>query len=234
MSLPVINTPTYTLVQPSNKKKVTFRPFLVKEEKILLMALEEGDDTSLANALKQIINNCTFEKLDVEILPLFDLEYMFLRIRSKSVGEIAELKLLCEDDGETYADVSVPLEEIEVTFPEGHTNKIPLNDEITMEMRYPTFELLGTGVDGLDVEKTFGLIGNCIDKVVEGETVYERTDWTSKDLDTFLDSLTSKQFQDVQKFFETMPKLSKEIEFENPTTKKKNKITLEGLNSFFV
>jgi hypothetical protein len=234
MGLPVINAPTYELVQPSTKDKITFRPFLVKEEKILLLALEEGDDKSLANALKQIINNCTFEKLSVELLPLFDLEFMFLRIRSKSVGEVAELRLLCEDDGETYADVSVQLDDIEVTFPEGHNSEIKLDEKITMHMSYPTFETLGANIETLDVDKTFDLIGQCINQVVDGETVHERTDFTTKDLNAFLESLTSAQFQDVQKFFETMPKLSKEISFTNPNTKKKNKVTLEGLNSFFV
>ena len=234
MGLPVINTPTYQLVQPSTKEKVTYRPFLVKEEKILLLALEEGDDVSLANALKQIINNCTFEKLNVDILPLFDLEFMFLRIRSKSVGEVAELRLLCQDDNETYADVEVQLDDIEVNFPEGHSNEINLGDDITMHMRYPTFETLGSNIDELDVTKTFDLIGRCISRVVQGETIYEHTDWTDKELKAFLDSLTSKQFQDVQNFFETMPKLSKEVSYTNPNTKKKNKVTLEGLNSFFV
>ena len=234
MSLPVINVPTYELTVPSTKEKVKYRPFLVKEEKILLLALEDGEDKTLANALKQIVNNCTFDKLLVDTMPIFDLEYMFLRIRAKSVGEVAELKLLCEDDNETYADVKIPLEEIEVKFPEGHDSLVKLNDTISMTMAYPTFELLGQDVQTMEVEKTFDLIGSCINQVIEGENVYERSDWNKKELKDFLDSLTSKQFQDVQKFFETMPKLSYEVEFENPTTKKKNKMTLEGLQSFFV
>jgi len=234
MALPTINVPTYWLTVPSTKKEITYRPFLVKEEKILLLALEDGNDKSLAIALKQIVHNCTFEELTVDTLPIFDLEFMFLRIRAKSVGEVAELKLLCEDDGETYADVTVPLEEIEVSFPKGHTNEIKLNDEVTMTMAYPTFELLGSDMGALDVEKTFDLIGSCISQVTEGENVYEKTDWTKKELKEFLDSLTSKQFQEVQGFFESMPKLSYEVEFQNPKTKKKNKVTLEGLQSFFV
>ena len=234
MSLPVINTPTYELVQPSTKETITYRPFLVKEEKILLLALEDTEEASLALALKQIINNCTFEKVKVDVLPLFDLEYMFLKIRSKSVGEVANLKLLCGDDEKTYADVEINLEDIEVEFPEGHTNMVTLNESVTMEMRYPTYELLGKGTEDLDVEKTFELIGTCIERVHEGEQTYERTDWTSAELKTFMESLTSKQFKDVQDFFETMPKLSKEIEFTNPKTKKKNKLKLEGLQSFFV
>jgi len=234
MSLPTINVPQYELVLPSTKEKVMYRPFLVKEEKILLLALEDGDDKVLATALKQIVNNCTFEKMPVDNLPLFDLEYMFIRIRAKSVGEEAELKLLCEDDNETYADVKIPLEKIEVNFPEGHSREVKLNEEITLNMGYPTFELLGMDVNAMDVEKTFELIGTCIHQIFEGEKVYEKTDWNKKELKEFIDGLTSNQFQDVQKFFETMPKLSYEVEFENPTTKKKNKMTLEGLQSFFV
>ena len=198
------------------------------------MALEDGNDKTLANALKQIVNNCTFDKLMVDTMPIFDLEYMFLRIRSKSVGEVAELKLLCEDDQETYADVKIPLEEIEVKFPKDHKSEVKLNDEVTMNMAYPTFELLGSDMNTMDVERTFELIGSCIHQVVEGENVYERADWTSKELKEFLDSLTSKQFADVQGFFETMPKLSYEVSFKNPKTKKNNKVTLEGLQSFFV
>ena len=234
MSLPTINVPTYELTVPSTKEAVKFRPFLVKEEKILLLALEDGNDKSLAIALKQIVHNCTFEKLTVDTLPIYDLEFMFLRIRSKSVGEVAELKLLCEDDGETYADVTIPLEEIEVKFPDGHSSEIKLNDEVTMTMAYPTFELLAADMTTLDVEKTFDLIGSCISQVIEGENVYEKQDWSKKELKEFLDSLTSKQFQDVQGCFESMPKLSYEVKFQNPKTKKKNTVTLEGLQSFFV
>lgn len=234
MSLPVINTPTYELVQPSTKDTIAFRPFLVKEEKILLLALEENNEKSLAISLKQIINNCTFEKVDVEVLPLFDLEYMFLKIRAKSVGETAKVRLLCEDDGETYAEVEIDLEEVEVFFPKNHTNTINITDEVVLEMRYPTYELLGTGTEELTVEKTFDLIGACINRMIEGETVYDRADWTEEELKLFIENLTSKQFAELQTFFETMPKLSKEVSYTNPKTKKKNKMTLEGLQSFFV
>ena len=234
MSLPTINVPQYEVTLPSTKENVTYRPFLVREEKILLLALEDGGDKALAMALKQIVNNCTFEKLPVNDLPLFDLEFMFLRIRSKSVGEVADLKLLCEDDGETYADVSIPLDDINIEFPEGHDPVVKLNDEVTLMMSYPTFEMLGTDMQTMDVEKTFDLICSCIKQVIEGETIHEKSDWNKKELGSFLDSLTSKQFADVQKFFETMPKLSYEVEFVNPKTKEKNKMTLEGLQSFFV
>jgi len=233
MTLPVINTPTYELVVPSTKETLVYRPFLVKEEKILLMAMEEEKDTQLNRALKQVVNNCTFEKLDVGKLPLFDLEYIFLRIRAKSVGEVAKIQVLCEDDGETYVPIEVDLESIEVEFQEDHTTKIELTDEIGIEMGYPTFEFLNFKADETEVNQLFDIIGSSIERVYEGETVYEKADFSKKDLKVFLESLTSEQFLKVQKFFETMPRLRHKIEVVNPKTKKKNEITLEGLQAFF-
>ena len=233
MTLPVINTPTYELVVPSTKETLVYRPFLVKEEKILLMAMEEEKDSQLNRALKQVVNNCTFEKLDVGKLPLFDLEYIFLRIRAKSVGEVAKIQVLCEDDGETYVPVEIDLESIEVEFQEDHTTKIDLTDEIGIEMGYPTFEFLNFKADQTEVNQLFDIIGSSIERVYEGETVYEKADFSKKDLKVFLESLTSEQFLRVQKFFETMPRLRHKLEVTNPKTKKKNEITLEGLQAFF-
>ena len=233
MTLPVINTPTYELEIPSTKEKLTYRPFLVKEEKILLMAMEEEKDTQLNKALKQVVHNCTFEKVDVGKLPLFDLEYIFLRIRAKSVGEVAKIQVLCEDDGETYVPVEIDLESIEVEFQEDHSNKIELTDEIGIEMGYPTFEFLNFKADETEVNQLFDIIGSSIVRVYEGETVYEKADFSKKDLKVFLESLTSEQFLKVQKFFETMPRLRHKIEVINPKTKKKNEVTLEGLQAFF-
>ena len=233
MTLPVINTPTYELEIPSTKEKLTYRPFLVKEEKILLMAMEEEKDTQLNKALKQVVHNCTFEKVDVGKLPLFDLEYIFLRIRAKSVGEVAKIQVLCEDDGETYVPVEIDLESIEVEFQEDHSNKIELTDEIGIEMGYPTFEFLNFKADETEVNQLFDIIGSSIVRVYEGETVYEKADFSKKDLKVFLESLTSEQFLRVQKFFETMPRLRHKIEVINPKTKKKNEVTLEGLQAFF-
>jgi len=206
---------------------------LVKEEKILLMAMEEEKDTHLNRALKQVVNNCTFEKLDVGKLPLFDLEYIFLRIRAKSVGEVAKIQVLCQDDGETYVPVEVDLESIEVEFQEDHTTKIELTDEIGIEMGYPTFEFLNFKADQTEVNQLFDIIGSSIERVYEGETVYEKADFSKKDLKVFLESLTSEQFLRVQKFFETMPRLRHKLEVTNPKTKKVNEITLEGLQAFF-
>ena len=233
MTLPVINTPTYELEIPSTKEKLTYRPFLVKEEKILLMAMEEEKDAQLNKALKQVVHNCTFEKIDVGKLPLFDLEYIFLRIRAKSVGEVAKIQVLCEDDGETYVPVEIDLESIEVEFQEDHSNKIELTDEIGIEMGYPTFEFLNFKADETEVNQLFDIIGSSIVRVYEGETVYEKADFSKKDLKVFLESLTSEQFLKVQKFFETMPRLRHKIEVINPKTKKKNEVTLEGLQAFF-
>jgi|TARA_A100001011_G_scaffold395750_1_gene491675 hypothetical protein len=233
MALPKINVPTYELEVPSTKEKITYRPFLVKEEKILLLALEENDELTIARALKQIVNNCTFENLSVDSMPLFDLEYIFLNIRAKSVGESADLKLLMPDDEKTYVDVQIPLQDIKVEFTKGHKKDIKLTDSIMLVMRYPTYELLGVEDTDMTIEKTFKLISDCTEKVIDGETIHERSDFNDKELQEFYDGLDSKQFQNVQNFFETMPRLKHTVEVVNPKTKKKNKITLEGLQSFF-
>ena len=233
MALPILNAPTYDIQVPSTKEKITFRPFLVKEEKILLLAMEDGTTGSLNQALKQIVNNCTFEKADVDKLATFDLEYIFLRIRAKSVGEVATISILMEDDGETYVPVEIDLESIEVEFVEGHNNKIELTDDIWIEMGYPTFEFMNFKPGETEVNQMFDIIGKSIERVYEGETVYERADFSKKDLKVFLESLTSEQFKKVQVFFESMPRLRHTLEIENPKTKKTNTVTLEGLQAFF-
>ena len=236
MALPVINVPTYEVQIPSTKEKQTFRPFLVKEEKILLVALEDGADASIARAIKQIINNCTFEKVDVEKLATFDLEYVFLNIRAKSVGEMAKVQVLCEDDGETYVETEIPIDEVKVNFPKGHTPNIKITDEVGVIMNYPDIaDMYKTIEEGQStIDYTLDMIKNGIQQIFEGETVHERIDFTEEELDVFLDSLTSEQFSKLQGFFETMPRLSHTVTVTNPNTKKKNKVTLEGLNSFFV
>jgi hypothetical protein len=233
MALPVIVTPTYELEIPSNKEKLTYRPFLVKEEKLLLLAMESESEAEMVTALKQIIKNCTYEKIDVDSLALFDLEYIFLRVRAKSVGEVSELKLLCEDDGETYADVKVNLEEVNVDFQKDHSNIIKLTDTISMKMEYPQIDIMGADRGVSDTKYIFGMIKDSISQIIEGETIYERVDFTDTDLDEFIDSLSSDNFKSVQGFFETMPKLRHEVKFKNPKTKKQNKIVLEGMQSFF-
>ena len=233
MTLPKIVTPTYELEIPSSKEKITYRPFLVKEEKILLLAQEAGEESDILNAIKQIIKNCTFEEVEVNDMALFDLEYIFLRIRSKSVGEKVELKLLCDDDGETYADVTIDLDEVTVDFPKEHTNNIQLTDTISLVMRYPQMSALNLMTDS-DTETIFHMIKTSIRQIIDGETIYEQVDFTEEDLDAFIESLTSEHFKNIQEFFQTMPKLKHVVKYKNPKTKKQNKRTLEGLNSFFV
>ena len=235
MSLPVINAPTYELAIPSTKEKIKYRPFLVKEEKILLLAMEDGDETNITIALKQIIENCTDGKVDVDKLALFDLEFIFLRIRAKSVGENVQVSLLCQDDGETYVPVEIPLEEIKVMHTKGHKNKIKLTKDIGITMRYPQLNMMAMQSQGEtpSVEATFNILGDCIENITEGETVHERADFNDEELKTFLESLNTKQFQSIQQFFETMPKLQHIVEVENPKTKVMNTITLEGMQSFF-
>ena len=232
MTLPKIVAPTYELEVPSTKEKITYRPFLVKEEKILLLAQEAGEESDILNAIKEIINNCTYEQLKVENLALFDLEYIFLNIRSKSVGEKIELKLLCEDDGETYVDVEIDLDKVKVNFPKKHTNTIQLTDSISLVMRYPEMSSLNLTTVS-NTETIFHMIKNSIGQIIDGETIYEQVDFTDEDLDAFIESLSSEHFKDIQNFFETMPKLRHEVKFKNPNTKKQNKVILEGLNSFF-
>ena len=235
MSLPVINAPTYELAIPSTKEKIKYRPFLVKEEKILLLAMEEDDEKTITVALKQIIENCTDGKVDVDKLALFDLEFIFLRIRAKSVGENVKVNLLCDDDGETYVPVEIPLEEIKVVHTKGHKNKIKLTKDVGLTMRYPQLNMMAKQQIGETptVEQTFDILGDCIENITEGETVHERADFNDEELKTFLESLSTKQFQSIQDFFETMPKLQHTIELENPKTKVMNTITLEGMQSFF-
>ena len=235
MSLPVINAPTYELAIPSTKEKIKYRPFLVKEEKILLLAMEEDDEKTITVALKQIIENCTDGKIDVDKLALFDLEFIFLRIRAKSVGENVQVSLLCQDDGETYVPVEIPLEEIKVMHTKGHKNKIKLTKDIGITMRYPQLNMMAMQSQGdtPTVEQTFNILGDCIENITEGETVHERADFNDEELKTFLESLNTQQFQSIQQFFETMPKLQHIVEVENPKTKVMNTITLEGMQSFF-
>ena len=236
MALPVINVPTYEVQIPSTKEKHTFRPFLVKEEKILLLALEDGGDESIARGIKQIIHNCTFEKVDVKSLATFDLEYVFLRIRAKSVGEVAKVQVLCEDDGETYVEVDVNLEEVEVNFPKGHTNDIKLTDDVRVVFKYPDMVDMYKAIteEQTTIDYSIDLISAAVVQVLHGETVHKRADFTHEEMIAFLESLTTAQFAELQKFFETMPRLSHDLVVTNPNTKKKNKTTLEGLNSFFV
>ena len=236
MALPKLTTPTYELEVPSTDEKIQFRPFLVKEEKILLMAIESGENADIVQAVKTIVDECTFNKLNLGKMPIFDVEYIFLQIRAKSVGETTNLKLLCPDDGETYAKVELDLTEVLVQVDEGHTNKIELTDEMGIIMHYPNMDSMsGVGLTDINASNMLDVIVNCIEQIYDkgGEEVHMAVDSTKKELLEFFEQLNTKQFAEVQKFFDTMPKLTYTVEIENPKTKVKSEVVLNGLNDFF-
>jgi hypothetical protein len=236
MALPKLTTPTYELEIPSTDEKIKYRPFLVREEKILLIALESGESEDIITAIKDIVTECTYGKIDLGKIPMFDVEYIFLNIRAKSVGEVSTLRLLCPDDKETYVNVDIDLSEIMVQVDKGHNPKIELTDEMGMIMTYPNIDSLSaSGVTDITADNMLDVISACILQIYDkkGEEVFETKDQTKKEVSEFVESLNTKQFADVQKFFDTMPKLKHTIEVENPKTKVKSKIVLQGLNDFF-
>ena len=236
MALPKLTTPTYELEIPSTDEKIKYRPFLVKEEKILMMAMESKLDADITQAVKDIVSECTFNKVDISNMPMFDVEYIFLQIRSKSVGEVSKLRLLCPDDKKTYADVELDLNEVKVQVGDDHTNKIELTKDMGMIMTYPTIDSFrDSGIRDINASNMLEVISGCIMQIYEeeGKKVYDPKDQTKKELTDFIEQLSTKQFKDVQKFFETMPKLKHEITIKNPKTKKESKVTLTGLNDFF-
>jgi len=236
MALPKLDVPIYELTVPSTDEKIKYRPFLIKEEKILLIAMESGANEDVIQAVKQIVSECTFNTLKLGNMPMFDVEYIFLQIRSKSVGEVSKLKILCRDDGETYANVEVDLTEIEVQVNDDHTNKIELTDEMGVIMKYPTIDSFSTaGISDITADNMLDVIVACIDKIYDkkGEEVYDSKDSSKKELMDFVEQMNTTQFQDVQAFFDSMPKLRHEITVVNPKTKVENVVALSGLNDFF-
>ena len=240
MPLPKIATPSYELELPSTGQTITYRPFLVKEEKLLVIALESEDTKQITNAIKAVIRACVLTKgVKVETLPTFDIEYLFLNIRGKSVGEDLDVKLICPDDNETEVDVIISLDDIQIQKPEGHTNQIKLDNNLMMELKYPSLnEFIKNNFDPNDTSKnpmdqSFDLIGSCINKIYNEDEVWVAADCSKKEINDFLDSMNSNQFKEVEKFFETMPKLSHTLKVKNPKTKVESDVVLEGLASFF-
>ena len=238
MPLPKIATPTYELELPSTGKTIKFRPFLVKEEKLLVLALESDDSKEITNAIKAVLKDCIQTRgVKVETLPTFDIEYLFLNIRGKSVGEDIEVSVLCPDDGETYTEVQISIDEIKVTKDKKHTNQIKLDDTLMMELRYPSLDQFVKSNfsfnDDNQVDQSFDLIASCVDKIYSEEEAWTSDDFTKKEVTEFLEQMNSAQFKEIESFFTTMPKLSHEVEVINPNTKKKSKVVLEGLASFF-
>ena len=240
MPLPTIETPTYELKVPSSGKKIKYRPFLVKEEKILIIALESKNQNEITNAVKDVLKKCILTRgVKVDDFPTFDIEYIFLNIRAKSIGEDIKMTVTCPDDGETKVPVTVYVDEIEVIKPEGHETDIVIDDKLTLRMKYPSLNQFVENNFEVDddpetlVNKTFKVVADCIDTVFTEEDAWEAKDYSSDERVKFIEQLNSKQYKKVEKFFATMPKLSHTIEVINPNTKEKNSIVLEGLADFF-
>ena len=238
MPLPTIATPTYELELPSTGKTIKYRPFLVKEEKLLVLALESEDNGQISTAIQAVLKSCIKSRgVKVEQLPTFDIEYLFLHIRGKSVGEEIEVNLICPDDNETSIPVTINIDDIAVQKPKDHNKQIKLDKNLMMELKYPSLEqFVKNNFDfegGSQVDQSFEVIAGCIDKIYTEEEVWSTSDCTKKEVTNFLEQMSSKQFKEIEKFFETMPKLSHQVEITNPNTKVKSTVVLEGLSSFF-
>lgn len=237
MALPKIEVPTYELTLPSKDERIGFRPFTVKEEKILMIAGESENQDEIYNAIVKIIDACTFNKIESIKLPLFDIEYIFLQIRSKSVGEIAKFRVVCPDDMETYADVEVDISKVDVQVDDNHTNKIMLDESrnLGVVFAYPTMGVtkVAKNISDAKTEDIFEIIYSCVDHIFEGEKIYPAKDTSKDEMIEFFDSISQENLVNIRKFFDTMPQLKHTMEVENPKTKVKNTITFRGLNDFF-
>ena len=236
MALPIVETPRYELTLPSQETKVQYRPFLVKEEKMLYIALESGDEKEMQTATKEILKSVTFNKLNVEELPTFDVEYIFLQVRAKSVGEIAKFKIICPDDKETYGDVEVDLSKVEVQVDDAHSNNVVLDEKrkLGVVMKYPNMKVLySQEFKSLKYEDIISLIIGCVEYIYEGEKNYPVSESTREELKDFFESLPQEQFGKIRKFFESMPRLRHETKVKNPKTGVESKITFSGLQDFF-
>ena len=236
MALPQVALPTYELTVPSTGKKLKFRPFVVKEEKLLLLALESKDEKNIEDAVKQLLKGCILSRVKIDDLPIFDLEFIFLQIRAVSVGEIIEMNVTCKDDNETKVKYNLNLAEVKVNFPEGHSKKIELSKKMGIVMKYPSMkEFIKTSIIGsvLDTDNVLEVIAGCIDQIYDGEDVYDSSTTTKKEFIEFVEGLTNTQFEKLQEFFETAPSLSHTFSVTNPNTGKESEFIIEGLASFF-
>ena len=237
MALPKIEVPTYELTLPSEDKKIKYRPFLVREEKILYIAMETGQNKEMINALKDVVGACTFDVLNVDRLPIFDIEYLFLQIRAKSVSEITKFRAICPDDGKTYVETEVDLTKVEVQVDDEHTNRIILDTQrnLGLVLKYPTLKNydIGRGLDNIEIDKVFNILIDCIDHIFEGDKIYPAKDTSKQELKEFIEGLPQDAFTKIKSFFDTMPKLKHEIEVTNPNTKVTSKIVLTGIADFF-
>ena len=237
MALPIVETPRFELTLPSTDMKVQYRPFLVKEEKVLYMALESGDENQMQSATKDILTAVTFNKIDVETLPTFDVEYIFLQVRAKSVGEVAKFKIICPDDSETYGDIEVDISKVEVQVDDAHTNDVILDEKrkLGVMLKYPNMKVLydTQGIKALKYEDIIKLIIGCVDYIYEGEKNYPTSESTQEELKEFFENLSQDQFSKIRKFFDTMPKLRHTTKVKNPKTGVESTITFSGLQDFF-
>ena len=232
MAVPKLDSPTYETELPSTGKKIKYRPFLVKEQKILMMAQESDKQDEMMASIGQLINTCTFGEIDAPNSPIFDIEYIFLKIRGKSVGEKVKIMVTCPDDGKTKVPVSINLEDINVQMTIGHTNELKISDNIKMVMKYPMLKDVLNSKSTNTTEQVFDIMEQCVYEVHDGDKIYQRVDITTKDIRDFVDSFNTEQFKLVTEFFESMPKLRHVVSVTNPNTKVKNEITIEGLDSF--
>jgi hypothetical protein len=239
MPLPKVSTPVFELDLISSNKKIKYRPFLVKEEKSLLIALESGEEKTILNTLKNVLKSCVISRVKIDDLPSFDLEFLFLNIRGKSVGESVELLVTCEDDGETQVPLTIQMSDIKLDIPDEHTDTIDLGDDLHLKMKYPSFSQFAENnffpskvKDNL-LDKAFGNVVDCIDQIYNSDEAWSGSDCTKKELMDFIEQLSSSQFQKIEEFFTSMPKLVYKTTVTNPNTKKDNKIVIEGLSNFF-
>ena len=233
MALPKLSNITYELELPSTGESIKYRPFLVKEQKTLMIAQESDDNKAIENAFASIISDCTFGELDAYNLPMFDVEYVFLQMRGRSVGEKIKLTVLCPDDEKTKVNVEIDLKDVNIQVKEEHTNIVQVTDDVHIVMRYPTLKDMAGYNNTGQIDSIFDMIRRCVHEIHDGETVHNRVDISNKELDEFVESMSAQNFESLSAFFETMPKLIHEIEVKNPKTKKKNKLPIEGLLRFF-